>query len=121
MIASLDPETVSDPRSIAVLGSTGSIGRNTLDLVRRRPSAYRVVALTANRNVDLLIQQALEVRPTFAAIADATLHDRLAAGLAGTNIGIGSGPGAVVDAAALPAAWVMAAIVGAAGLEPTLT
>ncbi|MFN4281976.1 MAG: 1-deoxy-D-xylulose-5-phosphate reductoisomerase [Alphaproteobacteria bacterium] len=108
------------PRHITILGSTGSIGCNTLDLVGRNPDGYVVEALTANGNVDLLIEQALRFRPRLAVIADARLYDRLKAGLAGTNIAVGAGRPALMEAADMPADWVMAAIVGAAGLEPTL-
>lgn len=109
------------PRHVTILGSTGSIGCNTLDLIGRNPDAYVVEALTAHSNVDSLIEQALRFRPRMAVIADARLYDRLKAGLAGTNIAVGAGREALMEAAAMPADWVMAAIVGAAGLEPTLT
>jgi len=109
------------PRHITILGSTGSIGCNTLDLVARNPDGYVVEALTAHSNVKLLIEQALRFRPRMAVIADARLYDQLKAGLAGTNIAVGAGRSALMEAADMPADWVMAAIVGAAGLEPTLT
>jgi len=110
----------SGPRRITILGSTGSIGCNTLDLVSRNPDGYVVEALTAHSNVKLLIEQALQFRPRMAVIADARLYDQLKAGLAGTNIAVGAGRPALMEAADMPADWVMAAIVGAAGLEPTL-
>lgn len=109
------------PRHITILGSTGSIGCNTLDLVARNPDGYVVEALTAHSNVKLLVEQALRFRPRMAVIADARLYDQLKAGLAGTNIAVGAGRPALMEAADMPADWVMAAIVGAAGLEPTLT
>ena len=115
------PPRREGPRHITILGSTGSIGCNTLDLVGRDPDGYVVEALTANGNVDLLIEQALRFRPRLAVIADARLYDRLKAGLAGTNIAVAAGRPALMEAADMPADWVMAAIVGAAGLEPTLT
>lgn len=108
------------PRTITILGSTGSIGCNTLDLVARNMDGYAIEALTAHSNVKLLIEQALQFRPRMAVIADARLYDDLKAGLAGTNIAVGAGRTALLDAADMPADWVMAAIVGAAGLEPTL-
>lgn len=108
-------------RRLTILGSTGSIGCNTLDLVGRDADRYSLVALTAHSNVDLLIRQARAFRPSLAVIADASLHDRLKEGLADTNIAVASGPQAVNEAASLPADWIMAAIVGAAGLEPTVT
>ncbi len=109
------------PRSITILGSTGSIGCNTLDLVSRDMGGYAIEALTAHSNVNLLIEQALRFRPRMAVIADARLYDELKAGLAGTNIAVSAGREALMEAADMPAEWVMAAIVGAAGLEPTLT
>ena len=108
-------------RSITVLGSTGSIGRSTLDLVARSPEQFHVEALTANGRVDALIEQARRFRPRFVAIADASKRDTLAEALAGTGIGVGAGTEAVREAAERPAEWVMAAIVGAAGLAPALT
>lgn len=108
------------PRSVSVLGSTGSIGCSTLDLIERDRERFDLVALTAHRNVAVLIEQARRLRPQFAVIADATLYEDLKAGLVGTGIEIGAGRDAVVEAALRPADWVMAGIVGAAGLAPTL-
>lgn len=111
----------SGPRHITILGSTGSIGCNTVDLIRRNPDAYVIEALTAKSNVKLLIEQALLLRPRLAVIADEDHYGELKSALAGTNIAVASGRSALMEAASLPADWVMAAIVGAAGLEPTLT
>ena len=111
----------SGPRHITILGSTGSIGCNTVDLILRNPDAYVIEALTARGNVKLLIEQSLKLRPHLAVIADDSLFGDLKAGLAGTNIAVASGRQALMEAASMPADWVMAAIVGAAGLEPTLT
>ena len=108
------------PRRITVLGSTGSVGRNTLDLVERQPGKYQVEALTAHSNVDILAEQARRFRPALAVIADETRYPLLKAALSGTGVELAAGPAAVVEAAHRPADWVMAAIVGAAGLEPTL-
>ncbi|MDA5193772.1 1-deoxy-D-xylulose-5-phosphate reductoisomerase [Govanella unica] len=113
-------QTATAPRTVSVFGATGSIGCNTLDLVRRNPDAYRIEALTAYRNLDLLIAQALEFRPHLAVIGDASHYSALKAALAGTGIEVAAGDQAVVDAADRPVDLVMAAIVGAAGLEPTL-
>ena len=107
-------------RSITILGSTGSVGCNTVDLVARNPERFRVEALTAHRNVDRLAEQALMLRPRLAVIADPDCHAALADRLAGTGIDVAAGARAVVDAATLPAELVMSAIVGARGLEPTL-
>lgn len=110
----------SGPRPVTILGSTGSVGRNTVDLIARNPDAYRVEALTARRNVALLAEQCRLLRPNFAAVADPACYDALKDALAGTGTEVAAGPQAVVEAAQRPADWVMAAIVGAAGLEPTL-
>lgn len=110
-----------DPKTISVLGATGSVGCSTLDLVRRSRDAYDVVALTAYRNVALLVEQVREFRPRLAVIGDERLYPELKDALQGTNTEVAAGPKAVIDAAARPADWVMAAIVGAAGLAPTLS
>ncbi len=110
----------SAERSVTILGSTGSVGCNTLDLIERNPSRYTLVALSANRNVAALVEQARRLRPRFAAIGEEALYGQLKEGLAGTNVAVGAGPSAVREAAQMAADWVMAAIVGAAGLEPTL-
>ena len=107
-------------RTVTILGSTGSVGCNTVDLIQRQPDAYAVEALTAYNNVDRLIEQARALRPAVAVIANADHYDRLADGLAGTGIEAAAGEQAVVEAADRPADWVMGAIVGAAGLAPTL-
>ncbi len=110
----------TERKSLTVLGSTGSIGCNTLDLILRDPTAYEVVALVANRNVDKLIEQARAVRPQVAVVADEAGYAALKEGLADTGIAVAAGQAAVVEAAQRPAQWVMSAIVGAAGLQPTL-
>ena len=107
-------------RRVTVLGSTGSIGCNTIDLLLRNRDAYQVEALTARNNVELLIRQALELRPKFVAVPDPAKYAALKEGLAGSGIEVGCGPAALVEAAERPAEWVMAAIVGAAGLEATM-
>lgn len=111
-------------RRITVLGSTGSVGVSTLDLVefaaRRGEAEIRIEALTANSNVALLAEQARKFRPRFVAIGDERLKGDLVAALAGIDVEIGAGEAAVEEAGARDADWVMAAIVGAAGLKPTL-
>jgi len=114
------PAPVARPRRVTVLGSTGSVGRNTLDLIARNPDRFEVEALTAHRNVDLLAEQALDLRPRLAVIGDAGLFARLQAALDGSGIDIAAGAEAVIEAALRPSDWVMAAIVGAAGLAATL-
>ncbi len=108
------------PRRISILGATGSIGESTLDLIGRDPSAYRVVALTGGRNAARLAELALLHRAELAVIADPDAYATLRSALAGSGIEIGAGEEALLEAAGRPADWVMAAIVGAAGLKPTL-
>jgi 1-deoxy-D-xylulose-5-phosphate reductoisomerase len=108
---------------VAVLGSTGSIGESTLDVLRRHPDRFRVVALAAHRNADRLFAQCVEFRPDYALIADATRHPALAARLRGAGLAttLLAGIDELPAIATLPAAqYVMAAIVGAAGLRSTL-
>ncbi len=108
-------------KRISVLGSTGSIGKNTLDIVRRAEAGtYDIVALTANRSIETLAEQAKEFRPDFVALADASQAKALNAQLAGTGIETGFGPDAIIEAARRAADFTMAAIIGSAGLKPTL-
>ena len=116
-----DRKTGNDaPRRITILGSTGSIGTNTIDLIERDPASYRVEALTAYRSVELLAEQARKFDARFVAIADPDKYADLKSTMSGTDAEIAAGPDAIVEAAARDADWVMAGIVGAAGLEPTL-
>jgi 1-deoxy-D-xylulose-5-phosphate reductoisomerase len=108
------------PRSVTVLGSTGSVGCNTLDLVARAPERFAVEALTAGRNAKLLAEQARAVGAKLAVIADETGYAELRDRLAGTGIAVAAGDAAVDEAAARPAELVMSAIVGMAGLGSTL-
>lgn len=108
------------PRSVTILGSTGSVGTQTVDLVSRDPERFPVEALTANRNVTLLAQQARQLNARLAVVADPSAYAELKSLLSGTGIEVAAGSEAVAAAAERPADWVMAAIVGAAGLEPTL-
>jgi len=108
------------PRRISILGATGSIGESTLDLIGRDPSAYTVVALTGGRNATRLAELAVKHRAELVVIADEACHAELRGLLAGTGIETAAGSEALVEAASRPADWVMAAIVGAAGLKPTL-
>ncbi len=106
--------------SISILGATGSIGRSTLDLVRRFPGRFRVEVLTAHRSADELADAVLATNAKVAAIADARAAPRLAERLAGRSIEVLVGADGVLEAAKRDADWTMAAIVGAAGLAPTL-
>ncbi|MGF1641850.1 MAG: 1-deoxy-D-xylulose-5-phosphate reductoisomerase [Rhodospirillales bacterium] len=114
------PRSEGQRRSVTILGSTGSVGRNTVDLISRQPGAYAVEALTGNRNVALLAEQARRLRPNLAVVAEPDAYLPLKQALEGTGVEVAAGPQALVEAASYPADWVMAAIVGAAGLEPTL-
>ena len=110
-------------RGLVVLGSTGSIGENTLDVAARHPDRFRVVGIAARANDRILAEQCLRFRPAVAAMLDGAAADRLTARLAaaGCNTRVLAGPEALLTVAALPEAeLVMAAIVGAAGLAPTL-
>lgn len=107
-------------KTISILGSTGSVGTQTLDLILAEPGRYRVRALVAGRNVALLAAQARACRPEIAVIHDLSALDALEAALAGSGIAVAAGPEAVREAAALEADWTMAAIIGMAGLHPTL-
>jgi 1-deoxy-D-xylulose-5-phosphate reductoisomerase len=108
------------PRRVTILGSTGSVGQNTVDLLLRNPDGFEVEALTANRDALRLAEQAKALGARFAAVADPAHYKTLKEALAGSGIEAACGAAAVVEAAQRPADWVMAAIVGAAGLEPTL-
>lgn len=108
-------------KTISILGSTGSVGTQTLDLILAEPDRYRVRALVAGRNVALLAEQARLCRPEIAVIHDPAGFAPLAEALTGTGIAVAAGAEAVRDAAAIEADWTMAAIIGMAGLHPTLT
>ncbi len=111
---------MSELRRVSILGSTGSVGCNTVDLIRRDRQSYSLEALTAQENVDRLIEQAWELRPKLAVIGNDAHYRRLHDALAGSGIEAASGRAAIIAAASRPVDWVMAAIVGAAGLEPVL-
>lgn len=112
--------SVAKPRRISVLGSTGSIGTSTVDLLKRVAGDIEVRALVGGRNVALLAEQARELRAEIAVIHDENLHEELKSRLAGSGIRTAAGRQAVIEAGAMEADWTMAAITGAAGLEPTL-
>ena len=107
-------------RGISIFGSTGSVGKSTIDLIERTPDAWDVHALTANSDVATLAAQAIALRAKVAVVADPAAYAALKVALSGTGIEAAAGPQALCAAARLPADIVMAAIVGAAGLPPTL-
>ena len=109
------------PRSVTILGSTGSVGRSTVALLDAAAAGeFTITALVAGRDAAGLAEQARRLRPQIAVLADEAAAPALEAALAGSGIRWACGRDAVLQAAALPADWTMAAIVGAAGLEPTL-
>lgn len=108
-------------KQIAILGSTGSIGTQTLDVVRQHPSEFSVYALSANRSVDLLIQQALEFNPAVVCIADKRYYQPLRDALSDLPICVMAGEEAIAEMVTMPAIdVVVAAMVGYAGLLPTM-
>ena len=108
-------------RNVTILGSTGSIGDSTLSLIAHAgPSQFNVVCLTAHSNAQKLAEQALKFRPEFVVLADPKNADVLKDALSGSGIKIGIGQEALNEAGAWPADFIMAAIIGAAGLAPTL-
>jgi 1-deoxy-D-xylulose-5-phosphate reductoisomerase len=108
------------PRRVTILGSTGSVGCNTLDLIERRRDEFDIEALTAYQNVEKLADQARRLGSRAAVIGDEAKYQELKAALSGTDIEVSAGAEALIEAAGRPADWVMAAIVGAAGLAPTM-
>ncbi len=115
---------MSAGRRVSILGATGSVGLSTAAVVEEAVAAgadIQVVALASGGDVGKLAVLARRLRPEFVALHDASQGDALRAALAGLDCAIAVGPEAVVEAAARPADWVMAAIVGAAGLAPTMT
>lgn len=107
-------------KSVTVLGATGSIGKSTVDLLRRSPELYHVRALTGNRNIALLAEQAKLLSAETAVTADKALYPELKEALAGTSVRVEAGDDAVLAAAEEEADWTMSSIVGAAGLVPTM-
>ena len=107
-------------KKLTILGSTGSVGCSTLDVVAHEPDRFEVVALVGNRNVDLLAEQAISAGAQIAVTADDTLYSRLKERLAGSGVEAAAGFEAVMEASRRPADLIVAAIVGAAGLKPTL-
>lgn len=115
-------KTTSDIKNIAVLGSTGSIGRQTLEVCGEYPDRLRPVVLVAGRKVDELAMQALRWKPKMAVIADTSLEPRLRTLLEGSGITVASGDQAVKEAMTLEEVdIVVTATVGYSGLAPTLS
>ena len=110
-----------EPRKISILGSTGSIGSDTISVLQSTSNTYRVLAITAHESVDLLAQQAHVLKPEFVVIANEGKYRELKRLLSGTKSRLAAGAEAVLEAASLKTDWTMAAIVGAVGLKPVLT
>lgn len=107
--------------NISIIGSTGSIGTQTLEIVRNYPERFKVSAITGNKNIDLLEKQAREFKPVFAASADEAAAKDLAIRLKDTNIKVTGGKDAIVEAAAINGAdATVTAVVGMTGIEPTI-
>lgn len=107
-------------RRVSILGATGSVGQNTVDLIARAPEDYDVVALTGAGNIAQLAQDAVALKAEVAVTAHDTLLDDLRAALAGSGVEAAAGAQAITECATRPADWIMSAIVGAAGLAPGL-
>ena len=107
-------------KTVTILGATGSIGTSTLDLIGRAPEAFDVIALTANCDVEKLAAAAIRTNAKLAVVADEGCYAPLKERLAGTGIEAAAGADAVCDAARAGAEWTMAAIVGCAGLKPSM-
>ena len=112
--------TTMDVRSDTLLGATGSIGSSTIDLIKRNPGRYRVEAISAHSNAETLAKLARELNARFAVVSDPAAYKVLKAALAGSGVEAGAGDVALIEAAERPAEWVLAAIVGSAGLKSAL-
>jgi 1-deoxy-D-xylulose-5-phosphate reductoisomerase len=119
-LARTKPAEAPAMRAITILGATGSIGASTIDLIKREPGRYRVVAVSARRNAAALAKIARDLGAQLAVVADHAAYSDLKDALAGTPTEAAAGEDALLEAAQRPADWVMAAISGAIGLKPTL-
>ncbi|MFO1241090.1 MAG: 1-deoxy-D-xylulose-5-phosphate reductoisomerase [Sphingomonadaceae bacterium] len=108
------------PKTVTILGATGSVGQSTLDLILRDPDSFAVEALTAHSDVEGLAKAARATSAKVAVIADIARFADLKDALSGTGIDVGAGEDAVIEAARRDADWTMAAIVGCAGLMPVM-
>ncbi len=119
-VKNLASNPLSSPRRISIFGSTGSVGVSTLELIGQTPDKFSVEVLTANENFTLLAQQAKQFKASTVVIGNDELYRELKELLADTDVEVLAGRQALIDVASLEVDWVMAAIVGAAGLAPTL-
>ncbi|MDE8342693.1 MAG: 1-deoxy-D-xylulose-5-phosphate reductoisomerase [Acidocella sp.] len=107
-------------KQLTILGSTGSVGTQTIDILAENQQDYDVCALVGGRNVALIAAQAKQFRPAITVISEESLLDDLRAALHGTGLECAAGRAAVLEAAGRAVDWTMCAITGVAGLEPTL-
>ncbi len=108
-------------RTVTILGATGSVGQSTLDLIGRNPDRYEVLALTAHNNVEALARAAISHQAKLAIVTDESCYGAIKEALAGSGVEAAAGKEALTAGAALGADWTMSAIVGCAGLAPTLS
>jgi 1-deoxy-D-xylulose-5-phosphate reductoisomerase len=113
------PASQSEPRSVVILGATGSIGRSTAEIISGAKGAFSVPAVAGGRDPQALAKVARDLGASFAALADPAGYADLKEALSGTGIKAGAGPDAVIEAALYPADIVMGAIAGTAGVKPT--
>jgi 1-deoxy-D-xylulose-5-phosphate reductoisomerase len=108
-------------KKLSLLGSTGSIGTQTLEVAAAHPDKFEVVALAARRSLDLLVEQARRFKPQLVAVLDEELGPELQRRLDGSGIRVAAGMAGVIEAATLPESnWLVSSLVGMAGLQPTL-
>lgn len=112
---------MSEKRSVAILGSTGSIGTQTLDVIQRHPNRFQVEVLTAQNNADLLITQALQYNPNAVVIGNESLYNQVKSALSPHNIKVYAGQDAIAQVVEMDSIdIVLTALVGYAGLIPTM-
>ncbi|MGB1539807.1 MAG: 1-deoxy-D-xylulose-5-phosphate reductoisomerase [Rickettsiales bacterium] len=111
---------MTTPQRLTILGATGSIGTTAFGLIDHAPERFALEAITAQERVDALVALAKRYHPRFVAIGNEAHYDTLRTALSGMNIEVAAGEAAMVEAAQRPADTVLSAIMGAAGLEPTL-
>ncbi len=120
VVTALKPLPNSKARTVTILGSTGTIGKNTLKLIEEDPKSYQVLVITGNSNVQLLAEQAKKFNVRNAVIANPKLYSDLKERLSDTDIKVSAGEEAVIEASKIPSDWVISGIVGMAALKPTL-
>jgi 1-deoxy-D-xylulose-5-phosphate reductoisomerase len=121
MNSNLEPSPLEaiSPKRISILGATGTIGQNTIEIIKQHRNKFKVIAITARTSVKKLIKSALELEAELAVIEDESLYYELKEGLSGTKTKVTTGKAATIEAASLSADIVVSGIVGLAALEPT--